>query len=152
MHFEDIGERLKGVEGEADREDDLERSQGQVPVEQGSHGLKILDQKVRILEEPEDAQVRSDACYQEQSLPPGVGSVLDSDSSPVVDADQNEQNQQVGRDQKAIKEAARNQEQDQPVSLTPEIPEDPVHHGQEDQEFKRVEEHGGNLAPRAPEL
>jgi hypothetical protein len=34
------------------------------------------------------------------------------------------------------------------VSLTLKMPEQPVHHGQEDQEFKRVEEHGANLALR----
>ena len=70
VHVDDVAHRHERVERDADRQQDAQREDVDLPPERGEHVVQVVGEEVEVLEEPEQRQVEPEADDEER--PPAL--------------------------------------------------------------------------------
>src|SRR5207244_2350821 len=112
IDVEDVGERLKGIEGDADREDEAEGLRARDEAKPAEEEAEALEEEVEVLEGCEDSEVAGDA---DPEPPAARGLVLrpgDAEADDVVEQDGRDQECQEAPVPPAVEEEAEGEEEE----------------------------------------
>ena len=131
---------LKGVEGEADGQNDVQERQGKGrPAGLVKQVVDIVYEKIVIFEKRQDADIGDDA-HDEEPFALFAPGIFDKDAGDIVDDDGKDQDQDIDRDEVHVEYAAGDK-QVQPSPFMGQQKIDQGHYREKDQKLKRIKKH-----------
>lgn len=121
VDVDDVADRLEGVEGDADRQQDVGQHE-RLHAERGDDLVEAVDAEVGVLEVPEHAEVDHHAEDQPALRGPGAyAGGADAQADPVVeDGDPGEQQEEV-HPPPGVEHVAGDQQQQVPVTFAAQV-------------------------------
>src|SRR6266508_6731160 len=141
INVERVGERMKRVEGDADRQKNIEMRWLINDSEAREQPLKVLEQKIPVFEEPEHAQVHADAANQPgaaRMLPFGLRHLS---AEPKIHCRRGKEQRGKRRVPRAVKNVARDDEEIFPRVPGMHVPVSGDDDCKKDNEGERIEKH-----------
>ena len=133
---------MKGVEGNPDRQKDVEVWRMVDDADAGEEPLEIFQQEVSVFEKPEHAQVHTDACNQPCATRGSVFCFGDLPAQPEIHRGGGKKKRGKRWIPGAIKNVARGHQEILPRIPGADAPVQRHYDGEEDNEGEGIEEHG----------
>src|SRR5690606_6349828 len=140
IHFDDIAQALKGMEGKADGQDDLQRSHGVVPPDESGEMIGVPREETVILEHEQD-HPRYDEAYPQDHLPLETMGPLQPYPRRVIHDDGDAEYQDIDGNEGHVEQAAGGEQKRPPQPMRREKVQQ-GHDGKEKEELYGVENHG----------
>src|SRR5205823_7409671 len=142
INIEGVGKRMKRVEGNADRQKDVEVRRMVDDADAGEEPLEIFQKEVSVFEEPEHAQVHADAADQPTSSRRPVLRFSNLPAQPKIHRGSGKKERGKRWIPGAVKNVARRHQQILPRIPGADAPVQGHYDGEEDNEGEGIEEHG----------
>jgi hypothetical protein len=139
INVHDVTDTLKGVEGDARGEDDIQHRQRDVPAHGCQRGGGVFPKKVIVFKEAEQRQIADEA--DDQEFFPNIRPRLDAPGQAVVDQGCRQERQEKPRMNPAVENIARHHQQ--PILPDPrQRPIEQQHRQEENEILQAVKNHG----------
>ena len=148
VNVDGVGERLEGVEGDPDGQEQVGDRQAERQTQPGAGGVEVGGEKSRILESGEQTEVGGEAQAEPEALAGGRGGTKDAVGNRPIHHGRNPEDEQVRRVPGGVEKVTQEQQREFPGPPGQRGEARRQHDGKEEQKAQGIEEHLGGASSR----